>query len=169
LETGARQQLLYPMKIEAIQTTDESSLEAMMLRTIKTSVRVDEVEMNEIVANVLANMRWAFDHPQQCVHLKCVDDGRIVGVVLVKKFWNLCSLFVEPSYHRRTVGRRLIQEAVKQCAARSELAYLRVNAAPNAVEFYSALGFTPVEDVRRFGTSTPMALPLPTSLTSSAE
>jgi hypothetical protein len=40
------------MKIEAIQTTDESSLEAMMLRTIKTSVRVDEVEMNEIVANV---------------------------------------------------------------------------------------------------------------------
>jgi len=157
------------MKIEDIQTTDESSLEAMMLRTIKTSVRVDEVEMNEIVANVLANMRWAFDHPQQCVHLKCVDDGRIVGVVLVKKFWNLCSLFVEPSYHRRTVGRSLIQEAVKQCAARSELAYLRVNAAPNAVEFYSALGFTPVEDARRFGTSTPMALPLPTSLTSSAE
>jgi hypothetical protein len=52
------------MKIKAIQTTDESSLEAMMLQTIKTSVRVDEAEMNEIVTNVLANMRWAFDHPQ---------------------------------------------------------------------------------------------------------
>jgi GNAT superfamily N-acetyltransferase len=157
------------MKIEAIQTTDESSLEAMMLRTIKTSVRVDEAEMNEIVANVLANMRWAFDHAQQCTHLKCVDEGRIVGVVLVKNFWNLCSLFVEPSYHRRGVGRSLIQEAVKQCSVRNERSYLRVNAAPNAVEFYSAMGFTPVEDVRRFGTSAPMALPLPVPLTSSAE
>jgi len=116
------------MKIEAIQTTDESRLEAMMLRTIKTSVRVDEAEMNEIVANVLANMRWAFDHAQQCTHLKCVDEGRIVGVVLVKNFWNLCSLFVEPSYHRRGVGRSLIQEAVKQCSARNERSYLRVNA-----------------------------------------
>jgi hypothetical protein len=51
------------MKIEAIQTTDQSSVEAMMLRTIKTSVRVDEAEMNEIVANGLANMRWAFGQP----------------------------------------------------------------------------------------------------------
>ena len=148
------------MKIEAIQTTDESSLEAMMLRTIKTSVRAEEVQMNEIVANVLANMRWAFEHAQQCVHLKCVDDGRIVGVVLVKNFWNLCSLFVEPSYHRRGIGRLLIQEAIKQCAARSERPYLRINAAANAVEFYRAMGFMPVEDARRFGMSTPMALTL---------
>jgi GNAT superfamily N-acetyltransferase len=89
--------------------------------------------------------------------------------VLVKNFWNLCSLFVEPSYHRRGVGRSLIQEAVKQCAARNEWPYLRVNAAPNAVQFYSAIGFTKVEDARRFGTSTPMALPMPAPLTSSAE
>ena len=138
------------MKIEAIQTTDQCSLDAMMLRTIKTSVRVDEAEMNEIVANLLANMRWAFGHAQQCVHLKCVDDGRIAGVVLVRNFWNLCSLFVEPS-------------------STNERPYLRVNAAPNAVNFYRALGFTPVEDARRFGTSTPMALPLPAPLLPSAE
>jgi GNAT superfamily N-acetyltransferase len=87
----------------------------------------------------------------------------------VKNFWNLCSLFVEPSYHRLGVGRSLIQEAVTRCAARNERPYLRVNAAPNAVEFYSAIGFTPAEDVRRFGTSTPMALPMPAPLTSSAE
>jgi GNAT superfamily N-acetyltransferase len=156
------------MRIEEIQICDESSLEAMMLRTIRTSVRVDEVEMNEIVANVLTNMRWAFDHPQQCVHLKCVEDGRIGGVVLVKNFWNLCSLFVETGDHRRGVGRRLMQETIRQCAARNERPHLRVNAAPNAVEFYRAMGFTTVQDARRFGTSTPMALPLPGLLTSPA-
>ncbi|SDI16190.1 GNAT family N-acetyltransferase [Paraburkholderia phenazinium] len=148
------------MKIEDIQASDASSLEPMMLHTIRTSVRVDEVEMVAVVANVLANMRWAFDHAQQCVHLKCVDEGRIVGVVLVKNFWNLCSLFVDPDYHRRGLGRRLIEAAVEQCAPRNERSYLQVNAAPNAVAFYRSLGFAKLEGAKGFGTSTPMALPL---------
>ncbi|MEW6343840.1 MAG: GNAT family N-acetyltransferase [Paraburkholderia sp.] len=148
------------MMIEEVQACDESGLEAMMLHTIRTSVRMDEAEMAGVVANVLANMRWAFDHAQQCVHLKCVDEGRILGVVLVKNFWNLCSLFVEPHHHRRGVGRSLIEAAVKRCAPRNERQYLQVNAAPNAIEFYRSMGFAKLEDARVFGTSTPMALPL---------
>jgi GNAT superfamily N-acetyltransferase len=146
------------MKIEPVQSTDESALESMMLRTIRTGVRIGETEMTEVIANVLANMRWAFDHAQHCVHLKCVDEGRIVGAVLVKNFWNLCSLFVEPDYHRRGMGRNLIQEALRQCAPRNERSYVRVNAAPNAVAFYRAMGFALVDDAVRFGTSTPMAV-----------
>lgn len=148
------------MKIEEVQVSDASSLELLMLHTIRTSVRVDEVEMAAVIANVLANMRWAFDHAQQCVHLKCVDEGRIVGVVLVKNFWNLCSLFVAPDCHRRGLGRRLIEAAVEQCAPCNERPYLQVNAAPNAVAFYRSMGFIKLADAKRFGTSTPMALPL---------
>ena len=146
------------MKIETVQASDEATLESMMLRTIRTSVRIEAEEMAVVITNVVANMRWAFDHAHQCVHLKCVNDGRIIGAVLVKNFWNLCSLFVEPNEHRRGIGRNLIEEAVRLCAARNERPYVRVNAAPNAVTFYSAMGFAPVDDAKRFGTSTPMTL-----------
>jgi GNAT superfamily N-acetyltransferase len=146
------------MKIETVESSDEAALASMMLRTIRTSVRIEADEMAAVITNVLANMHWAFDHAHQCVHLKCVVDGRIAGAVLVKNFWNLCSLFVEPSDHRRGIGRSLIEEAIRQCVARNERPYVRVNAAPNAVEFYSAMGFTRVDDKTQFGTSTPMAL-----------
>lgn len=146
------------MKIEAVQSSDEAALASMILRTIRTSVRIEADEMAAVITNVLANMHWAFDNAHQCVHLKCVVDGRIAGAVLVKNFWNLCSLFVEPSDHRRGIGRSLIEEAIRQCVARNERPYVRVNAAPNAVEFYSAMGFTRVDDKTQLSTSTPMAL-----------
>ncbi|SIO48066.1 GNAT family N-acetyltransferase [Paraburkholderia phenazinium] len=146
------------MKIEAVQSSDEAALASMMLRTIRTSVRIEADEMAAVITNVLANMHWAFDHAHQCVHLKCVVDGRIAGAVLVKNFWNLCSLFVEPGDHRRGIGRSLIEEAIRQCVPRNERPYVRVNAAPNAVEFYSAMGFTRVDDKTQLSTSTPMAL-----------
>ena len=151
------------MKIERVESSDEAALASMMLRTIRTSVRIEADEMAAVITNVLANMHWAFDHAHPCVHLKCVVDGRIAGAVLVKNFWNLCSLFVEPSDHRRGIGRSLIEEAIRQCVARNERPYVRVNAAPNAVEFYSAMGFTRVDDKTQFGTSTPMALLLSAS------
>jgi GNAT superfamily N-acetyltransferase len=154
------------MKLEPVHANDASTLQSMMLRTIATSVPIDKAEMQEIFANVIANMRWAFDHPQQCVHLKCTDDGRLVGVILVKHFWNLCSLFVEPDYHGRGVGRGLLQETIRQCSTRIERPDMRVNAAPNAVGFYRAMGFTTVEDAQRRGSSTPMSLPLHSSLVS---
>ena len=81
--------------------------------------------------------------------------------MLVKRFWNLCSLFVEPSYHRRGIDRGLMQEAVRQCEAQGERRpYVRVNSAPNAVDFYRSLGFTLLKDAVRKGTSTPMVPPL---------
>jgi GNAT superfamily N-acetyltransferase len=146
------------MKIETVESSDEAALASMMLRTIRTSVRIEADEMAAVITNVLANMHWAFDHAHQCVHLKCVVDGHIAGAVLVKNFWNLCCLFVEPSDHRRGIGRSLIEEAIRQCVARNERPYVRVNAAPNAVEFYSAMGFTRVDDKTPLSTSTPMAL-----------
>src|ERR1700761_6531256 len=146
------------MKIETVESSAEAAVGSMMSRTSRTSVRIEADEMAAVITNVLANMHWAFDHAHQCVHLKCVVDGRIAGAVLVKNFWNLCSLFVEPSDHRRGIGRSLIEEAIRQCVARNERPYVRVNAAPNAVEFYSAMGFTRVDLKTQLSNSTPMAL-----------
>jgi GNAT superfamily N-acetyltransferase len=150
---------LQRMRIETIQAADEFALDAMMVRTIRTSVRLDAMEMADAIDNVRANMQWALSNAAQCVHLKCVDDGRIVGAVLVKHFWNLCSLFIEPGYQRRGLGRSLVEEAIKQCARQNERPYIKVVAAPNALDFYRAMGFTLSEDSKR-GASSPMVLPL---------
>lgn len=147
------------MRIETVEDSDAFALDAMMIRTIRTSVRLDETEMDDAIDNVRVNMHWALANAAECVHLKCVDDERIVGAVLVKRFWNLCSLFIEPSYHRRGIGRGLMEEAIRQCAAKNERPYIKVVAAPNALAFYQALGFTQSEDLKR-GASTPMVLHL---------
>ena len=70
-------------------------------------------------------------------------DGRIVGVVLVKNFWNLCSLFVDPTVQWRGIGRLLIESAIEPCRGRSPRSAIWLNASPNAVTFYRHMGFAP--------------------------
>jgi GNAT superfamily N-acetyltransferase len=87
---------------------------------------------------------WASD-PGQSMHLKyTLDDslgGAIGGIILVKKYWNLQLLYVEPRYQGRGIGRALIQAVLPECRVRSPRGKLLVNSSSVAVPFYSALGF----------------------------
>lgn len=73
--------------------------------------------------------------------LKYVVDGRIGGVVLVKKYWNLSNLFVLPTLQRRGIGRQLLETALAGCRDRSPKGKVMVNSSTVAVEFYKAMGF----------------------------
>ena len=68
-------------------------------------------------------------------------DGAIIGVILVKHYWNLCSLFVEQSAQGRGMGRLLVEAAALACASRSPKNALVLNAYPSAVGFHERLGF----------------------------
>jgi ribosomal protein S18 acetylase RimI-like enzyme len=149
------------MLIVDVQPSDERELEAMMIHVINTSVLADETEKSEVVQIVLKNLQLSMDNPQECVHLKCVRDATIVGVILVRNFWNLCSLFVDPTYQGEGIGRSLIVEAIERCASKKERSYVRVNSSANAVGFYKAIGFEVLEDQPRRGSSTPMEFVLP--------
>ncbi|PTB30026.1 GNAT family N-acetyltransferase [Paraburkholderia caribensis] len=70
------------------------------------------------------------------VHLKCVDGAEIVGVILIKNFWNLCSLFVDPQFQRQGVGRALLADAIRRRVSRNDKGHIKVNSAPTAVQFY---------------------------------
>lgn len=144
------------MPILDVQPADERELEVMMINVINTSVLADETEKSAVVQIVLKNLRLSMDDPQECVHLKCVRDATIVGVILVRNFWNLCSLFVDPKYHGEGIGRSLIVEAIERCASKMERSYVRVNSSANAVGFYRAMGFEVLEDQPRRGSSTPL-------------
>lgn len=138
--------------IDAIQTVEAHDLEQLRQFTeqiiVAEKVTGDPVLQAELIHNVHQNLDWWMANSEHCCHLKYTRDGRIVAVVLVKNFWNLCSLFVTPELQRQGIGRALIQAAIQHCRALSDRQSIRLNSAPNAVAFYAALGFQPAESTR---------------------
>lgn len=127
------------MKIETIHADDSKPLLFLMTSTIGALDFSPEMQQ-ELIENTTDNLHWWYTNPDQGCHLKCTLDGRIVGVILVKKFWNLCSLFVAPGYQGQGLGRALMLAAIDQCKGKSEKQAIWLNAAPNAIPFYQAMG-----------------------------
>lgn len=124
------------------EAADAEEIKALMARVIAGVIH-DGPLATEMVQNTADNVDWWLQNPAECVHLKYMAGGRIVGVVLVKNFWNLCSLFVEPSMQGQGIGRMLLESAIAACRGRSNRSAVWLNASPNAVPFYRHIGFTP--------------------------
>ncbi len=62
----------------------------------------------------------------------------IVGMIETRNKNHVCLFFVKSAYQRKGVGRLLLQEAIKRVPLQNSIT---VNASPNAVEAYKALGF----------------------------
>lgn len=132
-----------------------------MYRVIASSVSIEPVLQAGINENVMANLKWSVAHAGACCHLKCVVRRQLAGVVLVKDFWNLCSLFVAPELQRQGIGRGLLLAATQACRTRSEKGALWLNAAPAAIPFYRAMGFVPRISIQALAPGfVPMALAL---------
>ena len=128
--------------IADVDAQDAEPVRTFMIDVIAESVTREEPVFSDLVGNVSDNLAWALAYPAQCVHLKAEIDGALAGVVLVKEYWNLCSLFVAPALRGRGLGRALVEAAAERCRDRSPRQALWLNAAPDAVPFYRRLGFT---------------------------
>ena len=136
------------VELSEVQPGDAQEVRLLMARVIRVSVTHDRELLAETIANVFQNVdAWLAD-PARCVHYLARIDGRIVGVVLVKEFWNLCSLFVDPALHGQGIGRALLEAACNACTGRSPKGAIFLNAAPNAIGFYRRLGFVERESAR---------------------
>jgi N-acetylglutamate synthase-like GNAT family acetyltransferase len=92
------------------------------------------------------------------------QNGVIVGfAVLLERYADACELdglFVEPERLRAGVGRRLVEDA-KRIARERGATRVDVVANPQAVAFYEAVGFIPVDEAQtRFGPAPRMSLPV---------
>src|SRR4051794_19185210 len=95
--------------------TEAEQIGRLMAAVVATSVSHDEAVRTDTIANVNSNLAFWLDHPEKCVHIVATVAGTIVGVVLVKDFWNLCSLFVDPNHQRSGIGRALVNGAIDAC------------------------------------------------------
>jgi GNAT superfamily N-acetyltransferase len=129
--------------ISPVIAEDTSAVRELMARTIRERVTQDQQILTDTLANVNRNLDYWLNGPDNCVHLKATAGDTLVGVILVKDYWNLCSLFVDPAYHGRGIGRALVEAAASLCIGRSPRSALLLNAATNAVAFYQHLGFQP--------------------------
>jgi GNAT superfamily N-acetyltransferase len=127
--------------LDTVAPADAAEVQTLMSRVIAASVAADARHLEEMVANVNSNVAFWLQQPGQCVHIKASAQGRIVGVVLVKNFWNLCSLFVDPAWQHQGCGRALTEAASLGCKGRSPEGAIFLNAATSAIPFYQHLGF----------------------------
>ncbi len=113
---------------------------------------VDEFYRSCCNPEYLARLRWygAFDRE------------RLIGVIATRNSGNHVALFfVDGWYHRKGIGRRLLELALKDNTAGK----MTVNSSPFAVSVYHCLGFrdTDTEQVMNGLRYTPMELEFPVS------
>ena len=72
------------------------------------------------------------------------DGENYAGMISIRNKKHISLLFVEEAYHRKGIGRKLIQEAEEFIKTEYGEKNMTVNAAPYALEFYHKLGFVDV-------------------------
>ena len=77
------------------------------------------------------------------------DNGRMIGMISLRNQTHISLLFVDAKYHRRGIGRLLIQYVGDYVFREEGHSFVTVNAAPYAVGFYHRVGFVDT-DTKQF-------------------
>lgn len=137
---------LNTVEYREVAPSDIPDVRALILGVIDSSVADTSENKRRFAEGVERNLQAVVARSTDSVHLCCTAGGRIVGVVLVRDFWNLCHLFVAAEYQGRGIGRSLLQLAVQACRESSGVAELQLKSTRNAIGFYEHMGFEPVTD-----------------------
>lgn len=77
-------------------------------------------------------------HYQMMVAL---EKEKIIGFITLRNRCHISLLFVDKKYHKKGVGRALIEALEKYLITEMGIDYMTVDSAPYALEFYHKLGF----------------------------
>tara|TARA_R100000005_G_C4929449_1_gene159126 strand:+ start:61 stop:513 length:453 start_codon:yes stop_codon:yes gene_type:complete len=128
--------------IREVRENDLENIKKIASTAIRECV-ADSDELHRLLTDdICLSFEWWKSNKEQSLHLLCEENGMVLGVILVKEYWNLSSLFVDPSLHCTGVGRDLINEAIAICSTKSPKGCLKLNSSNYAVPFYKKVGFT---------------------------
>lgn len=120
---------------------EERQIRTLLSLVIHESLNATVHNIPSILKNMNENVDLWLAAPDNIVHLVAEVDDKLLGVIMIKDFWSFCSLFVDPVYQRKGIGRQLVQIALERCRGRSPHDAIYMHANNEAVEFYRALGF----------------------------
>jgi GNAT superfamily N-acetyltransferase len=129
------------MTISSVATADLPNVRTLIATTIRQSVAHCEADAEFLISDVDQILeRWREDSADS-LHLKYGLSDEIVGVALVRNYWNLSTLFVSPTRQRVGIGSLLLAEMLSACREKSPRQKLQVNSSAIAVPFYESQGF----------------------------
>lgn len=120
---------------------DESQIRSILDEAISGSLDAAVHNIVSIRQNVHENVDLWLTKRVEILHLVAEQAGELVGVLLIKDFQVLCSLFVRPTFQRKGIGSALVRHALHTCKEKSPCTVLRLFANNDAIAFYEALGF----------------------------
>ena len=90
----------------------------------------------DAIANQLKQNHFAF------VALVAAE---VIGIIEVRDSSHVALFFVDGCFQRKGIGRKLLGKAAEACGRNDpEFSKLTVNASPNSIKAYEALGFKPM-------------------------
>ncbi|MCH5263213.1 MAG: GNAT family N-acetyltransferase [Lachnospiraceae bacterium] len=87
-----------------------------------------------------------------------LDGNKVVGMITLRDTKHISLLFVDEAYHRRGIGRALINHLTDYLITEMGISRVTVNASPYGVGFYHKMGFCDLgpEEIRDGIIYTPM-------------
>ncbi|GAA6168250.1 hypothetical protein NBRC116591_20610 [Sessilibacter corallicola] len=127
------------MNIHAVEEKDLEDLKRIAKAALFHSVDAPDDEKERLLPHILNDIEKAICLDEK-IYLKYVG-SEIQGFILIKHYWNLSQLFIDPKFQSLGLGGALLTEALLRIRNRENSGYVRLNSSDNAVGFYQKYGF----------------------------
>ena len=127
--------------IRNIELSDQNVLQQIARNAVTLSVVAPEEEKQNLLKGISRNIASVIIDQIDGVFLAAALSEVPVGFIIVKDYWNLSDLFVDPDHQGLGIGRQLCSDAFAICEKENKKPSIRANSSLNAVTFYDSLGF----------------------------
>lgn len=134
--------------ISAVLPEDLSAIKELVARSIHECIDVPEEIAGELIEDTHIETASWLNNAASGVHLVYKLNGEVIGIVLVKEYWNMTSLFVCPAAQKTGVGAELVNAALAICREESPIDAVKLNSSSYASGFYRHIGFKPDGEAR---------------------
>lgn len=127
--------------ISAVNQEDLNEIQSLISKSILTCIDVSESVAEDLISDTLQESEFWLNNQENGVHLVYRENDTILGVILIKEYWNMTGLFVCPSVQNSGVASKLVSHALSLCREHSPINAVRLNSSSYASGFYAKFGF----------------------------
>ena len=120
---------------------DLPELHHLIAQSVHACIEAEEVDRENIIVDSLCSSEANVHGHSDGVHLVYEQHDQLLGMILIKEYWNMASLFVRPDKHHQGVATALLNEALEICRDKAAGKAIRLNSSHYAAGFYEAYGF----------------------------